>query len=146
MLVPIEPKYREFQGTRLQALRFVFSENVPRRHLTPSQAAVVAVEFETAETELMIAEQNAADDRKKAGNVKGGKTAGRGRPIARVNELTQPKRDNEGRVDAQLAAAHGTNRQYVADVRKIAVEAPEAVAGGEASGVDNCSNSDCRNS
>ena len=56
--------------------------------------------------------------------MEGGKKAGRGRPIGVVNELTTPKQDNEARTDAKLAKAHGTNRQYVADVRKIAAAKP----------------------
>lgn len=124
LVAQVEPRYREFVGTRLQALRFVRSENVPRRHLTPSQGAAVALEFERAEAELVAEVREAARERQR----EGGRDAGRGRPKKVPQLFGEPNERHEREVDSKLAKAHGTNRQYVADIRKIAEAKPEAVA------------------
>jgi N6-adenosine-specific RNA methylase IME4 len=127
-LAGVPPRYREFLGTAIEALYFVQSKNLKRRHLTSSQAAVVALDFEKLEQGVVEAERAAARQREKAGKGADG-SGGRGRKKSLVNDLTRVSRqDNAARTDAKLAEAHGTNRQYLADVRKIAAVRPAAIA------------------
>jgi hypothetical protein len=67
-------------------------------------------------------EQEAAE-RKEAGRKEGGKVSGRGR--AKVNSSSQKvDSSNEGKAAAVAAATVGTNRQYVADAKKLMSEHP----------------------
>lgn len=70
------------------------------------QRAIVAAEYEP----MLAAE---AAERQKAGKSVNGKTGGL------VNELTK------GRATQQAANITGTNRQYVAEAKKLKAEAPE---------------------
>jgi site-specific DNA-methyltransferase (adenine-specific) len=118
----VEPLYREFPGSAGGALAFVWSENFHRRHLTDSQAAAAIVERQEIEDKLRAE----AKERQRKGQKKGGKTAGRGRPKNSFGQkVDQKKRDNEARTDAKLAKAAGTNRQYIADARKLKQTHPE---------------------
>jgi hypothetical protein len=57
-----EPRFRQFDGDELAALRFVASENICRRQLSSSQCAVVAVRYAKLYAQL----QEAAEERKRA--------------------------------------------------------------------------------
>lgn len=50
MQVKADPTFSEFIGTDEQALSFVITENLHRRHLTPSERAVIATELLELET------------------------------------------------------------------------------------------------
>lgn len=41
----VEPKFRIFEGTRHEAMKFVVSENMARRHMNTTQRAIWAAEF-----------------------------------------------------------------------------------------------------
>src|SRR5262245_28470126 len=43
----VPPRYTEFEGTREEALRFVVSKNLHRRHLGESERAMVAAKIAT---------------------------------------------------------------------------------------------------
>ena len=51
----VEPGFVDFAGTAAEAIRFVWSENFGRRHLTSSQKAVCEVERRHLETEYGVA-------------------------------------------------------------------------------------------
>lgn len=119
-------KTREFQGTHLEAVAFVWSLNFKRRHLAPSQAAVAE-----AKRAKLIAEYAAvveklkaeAAERKSEGGKKGGKIAGRGRPQRDAQRIAQPKRQPE--TSTARARAAGTNRRYLELAEDLLERAPE---------------------
>lgn len=123
LLAGVKPTYREFHGTATDALQFVWDENFQRRHLSSSQAAACVVDFERQQREVVDALRQDAEKRK----AEGGKTAGRGRPKV-TQQIEQPIDRNENSTDSKLASMLGTNRQYVADARKLAKQAPEEFA------------------
>jgi hypothetical protein len=47
----VEPRYYQFKGTRLEALAYVFSKNVPRRHLSKAQIVEAAENLLTLEAD-----------------------------------------------------------------------------------------------
>ena len=125
-LAGVQPRYEEFTGSRVDALRYVWSENYHRRHLTSSQGAGCTDDYETQLAGVLKAE---AKERQKKGGSKGGKASGRQRrgEMKAGQRIDQPSRDNSQRTDAKIAKSAGTNRQYVADVRKIKQVKPELV-------------------
>lgn len=97
---------------------FIASMNIHRRHLTSSQRAIVAAEYEP----MLAAE---AAERKKVAGRKGGESSGATRrgETKDVQSIEQPSMN--GRAVQQAAKITGTNRQYVADAKKLKAEAPE---------------------
>jgi N6-adenosine-specific RNA methylase IME4 len=93
-----------------------------RRHLTPSQKAAIAVEM------LPLLEEEAAKRQATAGREQAarGKEGGRGKqkPLTQKVEQGVSER-NEQSAAAVAAATTGTNRQYVADAKKLKEEDPE---------------------
>jgi DNA modification methylase len=92
---------------------FIISLNLQRRHLDSGQRAFVALRVEQVLAET-------ARERQVAALNKGPET---GVPL--VKELTNGKDRNDGKAAAQAAAMVGTNRQYVADAKKIRQQAPD---------------------
>lgn len=103
----IEPNVREWDG-RGSLISFVISENLQRRHLTSEQKACVAVEalpyFEKEAKER----QRLSQGRGKKGSQK----------IEHLN-------GNENKASEQAAKTFNTNRQSVADAKKIKQKAPK---------------------
>lgn len=89
---------------------FIASMNVHRRHLTSSQKAIIAAEYEP----MFAAE---AKERQHAGKPANGTLA---------NSLAKPS--HSGRAAEQAAKATGTNRQYVTDAKSIKAKSPEIAA------------------
>lgn len=116
----IKPTFQAWGGSG-SLVRFAWSLNGERRHLNSSQKAAIAAEM------LPLIEEEAAK-RQQHGQKQGGKTAGRGR--AKADSYSQ-KTDssnserNEGKAAAEAAATTGTNRQYVAEAKKLKEEDPE---------------------
>jgi len=116
--VGVSPVFREYEGDEPAA--FVISLNLKRRHLDKSQSATVAVEF------LPFLEAEAKDRKKKAGE-------NYGKGHSKVNQkIDEPIRETESARAVKAAqsldiAAQmvGTNRQYVADAKKLKEEKPE---------------------
>lgn len=79
----VPPIFKPWTGTALEAVAFVWRENRLRRQLDSQQIAACVVLRERIEDEYREAVEalrSEAKDRQRAGQVKGGKTAGRGRP------------------------------------------------------------------
>lgn len=101
----INPLVREWDGSG-SLISLIYSLNVHRRHLTPSQRAALAVDLLPA-----IEAENEELRRKKIS-------------VSRKNE-TSKIFDSSQRSDGQAADFVGANRQYVADAKAIKQQAPE---------------------
>jgi DNA modification methylase/ParB-like chromosome segregation protein Spo0J len=121
-LAGVEPSMWDFKGSREEALHFVWSENYHRRHLTSSQQAGCVADYERINAGMIEATKAAAKERQRKGG--GDKRSAKAKSVSqKVDEPIQ--QDNAQRTDAKIAQATGTNRQYVADARKIAAANPE---------------------
>jgi N6-adenosine-specific RNA methylase IME4 len=99
----VECPTREYTGDDPAA--FVISLNVKRRHLSPSQLAAVALEFERVEAVLA-----------------------KERQIRKPVDSVPQRIAEQGEAREKAAAAVGANRQYVSDAKRIAREAPALLA------------------
>lgn len=111
----IAPLFRTWDGVG-SLVALVVSLNLQRRHLTSLQKAGVSVDI------LPLLEKEARERQKAAGQH--GSEGGRGNaktPSQKIDEGFS----NEGRATAQAAKITGTNRQYVADMKKYQQEAPD---------------------
>ena len=109
----IDPRAQLWEGDSPTA--YVLSANLRRRHLTPSQAAAVAVEA------LPLLEEE-AKERQRAGQASGGRGHRKEPPPNDLGDVSA----HSGEAVAKAAEACGTNRQYVADAKKIKEADPEA--------------------
>lgn len=100
------PPTRTWDGSG-SLVEFVFSLNYHRRHLTPTQRAVLALDIEP-----MLAEE--AKERQRHGG-----------PNAKGVQIVEHLHPMDGRSAQQAAKLAGTNRQYVADAKSIAAKRPE---------------------
>ncbi len=113
MAAGITPRFRRWDGNG-SLIGFVLSLNLHRRHLTSSQKAVLALDV------LPFFEEEAKERQRIAGEQ-----CGRGADSL-VKELTKLSDDdgNDGKAAAKAAALVGTNRQYVADAKRLATQSP----------------------
>lgn len=110
------PPVREFSGTRLQALEFVWSLNFARRHLNPSQAAVADAErnkFHNA----YAAVREAAQERQQAKLPSKGT---QGFKKVHLGELIPPNKTRDTR-----AKVANTNPKYIDLADKLVAERPD---------------------
>lgn len=124
-LAGITPTTRTFSGGYLDAVAFVWSENVHRRHLDPGQLAVAEVKRArfcseyAAEVERMREEargrQNTA--------IRERDERGRASPLTQQIGEVVDRHDNE--TVAVRAKAAGTNRRYLEAAEKLLKTAPE---------------------
>lgn len=110
-------KFEKWDGQG-SLIEFILSLNLHRRHLTPSQAAMVATRALPMLEEEAKERQKLSDGRGKKGSQK----------IDYLNDDT-----NTGKSTQQAANLFGTNRQYVSDAKLISQEAPD-IAGKVLSG------------
>lgn len=120
-LAKVEPKVREFKGTSEAALRFVWSMNLKRRHLTPSQAAACVVEFEALLAEF-AAEGQAVQ---KTGKGVGG-SGGRGKKTLASGEAKVSK--HAGKTASKVAQQVGVSRAQVERALALKKADPEKLA------------------
>lgn len=112
----VEPQFVEYIGT--SPVQFVISENLKRRQLSPSQAAAVSLNA------LPFLEEEASNRREET----------QGRPSKLCQKIDAVNDRNIGRAAQRAADMFKTNRQYVADAKRLKEQAPElfdAVAAGE---------------
>jgi len=94
----------EFHGTADEALAFVLSANLHRRHMTASQKAVVALDIETLEAKRAKLRQGARTD---------------------IPERFPEGLPSAGEAREKAAAAVGVNARYVSDAKALKEDAPE---------------------
>lgn len=120
----VEPRFRTWDGNG-SLVEFVVSLNLHRRHLTSSQRAMSALDAEP-----LLAEE-AAERKRELGRKAALKQH---RPEQseslledeRVGQkIDRPSDPMAGRANSQAAKMLGTNRQYVADAKKLAAERPD---------------------
>ena len=126
----VEPGFVDFAGTAAEAIRFVWSENFGRRHLTSSQKAMCAVDRELLEESygLVVAELR-ADAKQRQDQTRGRERDEKGR-VKPPRQFVDAVDKNTTRTDAKLAASAGTNRSYIAEAEKLRAEDPKAFAFG----------------
>ena len=120
----IEPKFKTFDGDDEQALHYVISQNISRRHLEKSQRAALAVEAKQEFTKI------AKDKQKEAGGLGGefGKLGGRGNKKETEQENDKPlvqkvaqgvlDKSNEKSRD-KASKLFNVNHQYINDAEKV---------------------------
>jgi len=112
----IEPQYRTWNCSG-SLVAFVVSLNLHRRHLTSGQKAVVALDIlPMLETEAKERQGRRTDLQHDGADLFGN--------FVQKVEQSEPM---ASRSIEQAATVVGTNRQYVADVKRMATEAPEWV-------------------
>jgi hypothetical protein len=144
----IEPERREWDGNG-SLVAFVISQNLHRRHLDSGQRATVAVErLPLLEAEAKERQRAAGGDKRGVGaevtQPDGARRSPEGREVRPTDsvgpeavrqkadqapqalEAEQPGRDgNAGKAAEQAAKLTGTNRQYVADAKKLKEQDPQ---------------------
>lgn len=116
LLAGVAPRYEPFKGTEIEALQFAWSVNFTRRHLTSSQRAGCQVDYEAqyADVVKLLKEEGVNGKRKGGGDKKSAKArAAKSVP----QKIGEPIGVHDRETDAKLAAAMGTNRQYVSIIR-----------------------------
>jgi len=116
----VEPRYREFEGTPIEAVRYVVSLNDKRRHLTPSQRA--GCEYRQRE---LVAEygEAVAEMEVEAKESQGTRTD----LDDNLPETLQEGSKSDREVATQRATASGTNAHYIYDMKEIGDKRPDAV-------------------
>ena len=107
----IEPAYKEFQGTAIEAAKFILRTN-RRRNLTSSQWAAIANDA----TDIISELEKQAKERQKTST--GGKKP-------QLVELI-PQAEEQGKTREKVADLFNTNAHYVTDAKNIKEENPEA--------------------
>lgn len=113
-LAGVDPQFEEFEGTKADALKAVWSWNVTRRHLASDQVAValgLRLKLDAEFAAEVQAIRQEAESKKKTGK----------------KDLTQNFAEgrDERTTDHRLAEAAGTNRTYLAQARKLIDASPE---------------------
>ena len=125
-----DPPIKQFAGTAKDAISFVWSENVERRHLNSSQKAIAAKKREILDKEyakeVVEKVKQEAKERQKAAGTEGSK-GGRGKKKTLVETIPQGFSEHDRKTATVLAKASGTNRKYLELAEKIIKEAPSLV-------------------
>jgi len=111
------PRVKDFAGSHLDALAFVWSENFHRRHLNPSQVAVAEAKRVKASQEYAN-EVNKMKAEAQEKMKEAGKKGGRGKKKKPVEQIPQgssgPAETTSARLtSSRRAKAAGTNRIYL---------------------------------
>lgn len=129
ILAGVEPTSRTFAGAYDAAVEFVLAVNRDRRHADPSMRAAAA-HFAQKKLGARLAAEAKERMAQAPGKPRGVKAASTGQRIGQ-----QTNDGHSTRTDAKLAAAAGTNREYVRSARKLEESRPdllEEVKGGKA--------------
>jgi len=110
------PQTREFDGDKIDALAFVWSTNVHRRHLNSGAMGVASAKREKLDEEYRKAVEAIADAQSKGGRPKKDE-----KPPQIIVEVNRSERET----DHKLAKANGTNRTYLNDARKVLEKRPD---------------------
>lgn len=101
----VDPRFVEWDGECGTPVRFVAARNVHRRHLTPSQRAMLATRLLKMEREAARARQGTRTDQQPSGNVSGKSAAG-------------------GEARDKAGEAVGVSGRLVAEAEKVATKDP----------------------
>jgi len=104
----VEPRTVIWRGSDADALRYVLSMNLHRRHLTPSQRAVIGLDV------LPTFEAEAKERQREHGKTAPGKS----KDTSRKNALSV-------KASTEAAKAVNVSTRYVEDAKKLAQESPE---------------------
>lgn len=118
LLAGVKPETREFAGTRAEALAFVWSENVERRHMDSGKIAVSLAKRLALDDEF-AAEETAL--KQEAKERKGGRPKKGEKPRESIPEVSE----NDRRTSSVLAKASGTNRKYLEEAKELVAKHPE---------------------
>jgi len=123
--IGVEPRTREFSGTRAEALRYVWSTNFHRRHLTSSQAGMAIAERKKIDPSFVqeVIEPIKAEAKEAQRASGGDKKSKKAKSV--VGKIPQPKPKPKTR--DKIAKAHGTNAKTISKCEKILEEHPEYV-------------------
>jgi site-specific DNA-methyltransferase (adenine-specific) len=113
----VTPRTTDYKGTQQEALSFVWSTNVHRRHLSSGQTAIALAKREKLDGEFAATVEAMRKAAPKNNNTKKNDKS--------VVQKIEPVKDNSTLIDHKLAASVGTNRSYVATARKVVEQAPE---------------------
>lgn len=121
--VGVEPIFETWEGTPYEAIIYICDQNEKRRHLTSSQRAACAVEREELIQKIVASNKNI-----RLANLKKGQ--GRQHPETQTFGEREPHRTerHDRESDARIARLAGTNRQYVAEAKKIRENHPDKFA------------------
>ena len=129
-MIGVEPVTKPFTGTLLDALAFVWSENIIRRHLDPGQAAVAEAKRGRLHAEYAAEVEKMKDEAKGRQRAGGGdrKSAG-AKAIAEARSVRQqigePIDEHDRRTLGVRARAAGTNRRYLEAAEQLLDTAPQ---------------------
>ncbi len=115
--VGVQPKTREFNEGETEALKLIESENLRRRHLTPTQGAFIA-------DAMKEHYERAAKDRQRE---HGGTAPGKSRETL-TEKIREVSSRHHGEAVEQAAKAYNTNSNYVREAEKIRSAAPDVAA------------------
>ena len=105
-LAGVKPRFVEWQGNG-SPVEWVISENLIRRHLTPSQRAVIALDT------LPLLEKEAKERQRLS--------PGRGNKVGKI----LPAFSSNGKASEAAARLTKTNEKYVKSVKAISIQAPD---------------------
>ena len=123
----VEPEYQEWSGEG-SLIAFVISKNLKRRHLTTTQLSFVSLAAEPFYAAEAKERQQAAGGDRKSEIYQESVNQKIGEPIPIDYHTTQAA--------AQVAKDFGTNRQYVADAKKLNNTAPLVAEQAKAGRID----------
>ena len=122
----LQPVYKDFDGTEMEAIEFVMRTN-KRRNLTSSQWAAIAVEADdivkAIEEATEAARRAKIAERENVSNQYSEKVE-MAQLIAPSPKTSQNKSKSESRT--KIAKAFNTNRSYISDAKRLRIENPEA--------------------